>query len=91
MRHNIDPGLNWAEIDNLNKFPAVWRHQISNFSEGACPRTSLKPLQSVQLSQLREIVPILLQNPQSRLDFSRDTASIPILKIGSHKPTNIYF
>ena len=38
------------------------------------------------------IVSILLENPESRLDFSRDT-NIPILKISSHKPTSreIYF
>ena len=37
-------------------------------------------------------VPILLENPESRLKFSRDT-SIPIVKISSHKPTRreIYF
>ena len=45
-------------IDNLNAFPAVWRPQISNFFRGACPRTSLKPLQSVQLpSQIRRDCP----------------------------------
>ena len=33
------------------------------------------------------IVPILLKNPKSRLDFSRDT-SIPILKNSSDKPTS---
>ena len=37
--------------------------------------------------ELGGIVPFLLENPKSRLDFSRDT-SIPNLKNSSHKPTN---
>ena len=51
------------------------------YSGGACPRPDLG-----------EIVPILLENPESRLDFSRNT-SIPILKISSYKPTSreVYF
>ena len=32
-------------------------------------------------------IPTLLENPEFRLDFSRDKASIPILKISFHKPT----
>ena len=42
--------------------------------------------------EIGEIVPILLENPESRFDFSRDT-SIPILNSSSHKPTSreIYF
>ena len=43
--------------------------------------------------KLGGIVSILRENPESRLDFSGDTASIPILKISPHKPTSreIYF
>ena len=37
--------------------------------------------------ELGGIVPISLENPESRLDSSRDS-SIPILKNSSHKPTS---
>ena len=48
------------------------------FSGEACPRTSIKPLQGVQLSQnRRDSAPILLENPESRLDFSRDNGEYP--------------
>ena len=68
------------------------------FSAGACPWIPQKPKQSVRDYNRAELggnVPILLENPESRLDFSRDT-SIPILQSSSHKPTiptsrEIYF
>ena len=37
--------------------------------------------------ELGGIVPILLENRESRLDFSRDK-NIPIVYIGSRKPTS---
>ena len=39
------------------------------------------------LSDLCRIVPILLENPKCRLDFSWDRTKISILKIIPHKPT----
>ena len=52
----------------------------------------LKTLAEVQRSDLGGNVSILLENPESCLDFSRET-SIPIWNISSHKPTSreIYF
>ena len=40
-------------IDNFSAFPAVCRTQISIFSGGACPRTPIKPFQSVQPFRLK--------------------------------------
>ena len=64
------------------------------FSGEACPGTPQNPC---RVSKRREfggimIVSILLENPESRLNFSPET-SISILDNSSHKPTSreIYF
>ena len=63
------------------------------FSGRACPLPPKKtPCRVSKRPELGGIVPILLENPESRLGFIRDT-SIPILNNSSHKPTSreIYF
>ena len=66
------------------------------FSGGACspppPPHKKNPCRVSKRPELGGIVPILLENPESRLNFSRDT-SISILNKSSHKPTSreIYF
>ena len=61
------------------------------FSGGACPRTPSAPQKTPyrvsKRPELGGIVPVLLENPESGLNFSRDT-SIPILNNSSHKPTS---
>ena len=62
------------------------------FLEDHAPGPPRNPCRVSNRPKLGGIVPILLENPEYRLDFSRDT-SIPILKNISHKPTSreIYF
>ena len=62
------------------------------FSGEACPGTPQNPCRASKRRELGAIVSILLENPESRLNFSRET-SIPILNNSSHKPTGreIYF
>ena len=58
----------------------------------ACPGTPQNPCRVSKHCELGGIVSNLLENPESRLNFSRET-SIPILNNSSHKPTSreIYF
>ena len=58
------------------------------FSEGTCPGPPQDPCWVSNCPDLGGIVSILLENPKSWLDFSRDTVSIPILKISPHKQTS---
>ena len=51
------------------------------------PEPPKNPCEVSNCPELGGIVPILLENPESRLDSSRDP-SIPILKNSSHKPTS---
>ena len=65
------------------------------FSGRTCPPTpppQKNPCRVSKRPELGGIVPILLENPESRLNFSRNTG-IPILNNSSHKPTSreIYF
>ena len=62
------------------------------FSREACPGTPQNPCRVSKRRELGGIVSILLENPKSRPNFSRET-SIPILNNSSHKPTSkeIYF
>ena len=62
--------------------------KVQLFPGGPCSRIPLKTLaESSICSDLGGIVPILLENPESRFDFSRDT-NILILKTASR---GIYF
>ena len=64
-----------------------------NFFPGEhAPGPPKSPCRVSKHPELGGIVPILLENPESRLNFSRDM-SIPILNNSSHKPTSreIYF
>ena len=49
--------LKWYKTNMVVVGLTVWRPQLSNFFRGACPRTSLKPLKSVQLSQITRDCP----------------------------------
>ena len=56
------------------------------------PKKNPNPCRVSKCPELGGIVPISLENPESRLSFSRDI-SIPISNNSSHKPTSreIYF
>ena len=65
---------------------------LGEHAPGQTPKNRLQSVQACARPELGGIVPILRENPESRLNFSRDTI-IPILNNSSHKPTSreIYF
>ena len=62
------------------------------FSGEACPGTPKNPCRVSKRRELGGIVSILLENPESLLNFGGET-SIPIFNNNCHKPTSreIYF
>ena len=62
------------------------------FSGEACPGTPKNPCRVSKRPELGGIILILLENPESRFNFSRET-SIPILNNSFHKATSreMYF
>ena len=97
--------LKWYKTNVAVVGLTIWMHfqqfedlKFLIFTGETCLRTSLKPLQSVQLPQLQIRRDCLDCTWESRLDFSYNfswdaAVNIPILKISSHKPTSreIYF
>ena len=65
-------------IDNLMHFQHFEDLKFLIFSRGSMPLDLPKTLAESPTTKLDGIIPILLENPVSCLDFRRDTASIPI-------------
>ena len=86
--------LKWYKNDVIVVGLTIWMHfqQFEDlnfliFTGEHAPVPPKNPCRVSNYLKISGIVPILLENPESRLNFSRNTASIPILKISSHKPT----